>query len=270
MSAAAPTILLAGCGKMGSALLVGWKTAFPKAQITIIDPNTVVAAAGHTQFKSPDELPQDFTADICVIAVKPQIMDGVANGLRKKLAASVPVLSIAAGKTLSYFAEYFGKERAIIRSMPNTPAAIAQGMTVACANSNVTDAHKALAAKLLQAVGKVEWITDEAMMDAVTAVSGSGPAYVFLLIEELAQAGMAAGLSGGLAMTLARQTVIGSAHLAEHHATIYAETLRKNVTSPGGTTEAALKVLMADDGLRPLLIKAVAAATQRGKDLAEN
>lgn len=255
---------------MGSALLAGWKTAFPKAQITIIDPSTVVAAAGLTQFKSADELPQDFAADICIIAVKPQIMDDVANALRKKLTPSVPVLSIAAGKTLSYFAEYFGSERPIIRSMPNTPAAIGFGITVACANANVSEAHKALATKLLQAVGKVEWISDETLMDAVTAVSGSGPAYVFLLIEELAQAGMSAGLPGGLAMTLARQTVIGSAHLAEHHATIYAETLRKNVTSPGGTTEAALKVLMADDGLRPLLQKAIAAATNRGKELAES
>lgn len=255
---------------MGSALLTGWKTAFPSAKITIIDPNTVVAASGMTQIKSADELPQDFSADICIIAVKPQIMDDVANGLRKKLAPAVPVLSIAAGKTLSYFAEYFGPERPIIRSMPNTPAAIGFGMTVACANSNVSDTHKALATKLLQAVGKVEWINDENLMDAVTAVSGSGPAYVFLLIEELAQAGMAAGLPGGLAMTLARQTIIGSAHLAEHHATIYAETLRKNVTSPGGTTEAALKVLMADDGLRPLLIKAIAAATNRGKELADS
>lgn len=264
----APTILLAGCGKMGSAMLTGWLTAFPDARVTVIEPYDILQDSRVTHLKAASELPDNFQADIVVLAVKPQIMDEACATLRGKIAEGIPVLSIAAGKTLSYFSSVFGTERPVIRSMPNTPAAIGHGITVACPNANVSDTQKILAGKLLSAVGKVEWTHDETLMNAVTAVSGSGPAYVFLLIEELAKAGVAAGLPEEMATTLARQTVIGSARLAEESADIAAATLRQNVTSPGGTTEAALKVLMSEKGLGELMKSAVEAATRRGRELA--
>jgi len=151
--------------------------------------------------------------------------------------------------------------------MPNTPAAIGRGITVAVANPRTSAEQRALVHALLSAVGTVEWVTDEALMDAVTAVSGSGPAYVFLLAEAMAQAGTAAGLPAALAEKLARETVAGSGELL-HRSPDPAATLRQNVTSPGGTTAAALEVLMGNDGVAPLMTKAVAAATKRGKDLA--
>jgi pyrroline-5-carboxylate reductase len=171
-----------------------------------------------------------------------------------------------AGRTLR-FLESALPGAAIVRAMPNTPAAIGRGITVAVGNARVTPAAKKLAHALLAATGSVEWIGHEALMDAVTAVSGSGPAYVFLLAEALAQAGVAAGLPAALAEKLARETVAGSGELM-HRSTLAASILRQNVTSPGGTTAAALDVLMAADGIDPLLTKAVAAAAKRGKDLA--
>ena len=253
---------------MGAALLQGWLTAIPDLSVTVIEPNSVPSDPRVRHLREARELEDDVSPTLCVLAVKPQIMDEACAILKDKLLGTTPILSIAAGKTLSYFAQVFGPSAPVIRSMPNTPAAIGHGMTVACANAHVDDTTTALATKLLQAVGKVEWTQDESLMDAVTAVSGSGPAYVFLLIEELAKAGIIAGLPEDLAITLARQTVIGSARLAEAESEIPAATLRQNVTSPNGTTAAALQVLMSPEGLSPLMAKAVEAATQRSRELA--
>jgi pyrroline-5-carboxylate reductase len=176
-------------------------------------------------------------------------------------------LSIAAGKPIAFFESALGAESAIVRSMPNTPAAVGAGITAACANRHVSAVQRALCQRLLEAVGDVVWVDDEAQMDAVTAVSGSGPAYVFLLIECLTEAGVAEGLPPDVAEKLARTTVIGSGALAKG-APEAATQLRKNVTSPGGTTEAALKVLMSEDGMGKLMRRAIRAATARSKELA--
>ncbi len=171
-----------------------------------------------------------------------------------------------AGATIASIAEVCGG--AVVRAMPNTPAAIGRGITVAVAANNVSAAQRAIADALLRATGSVEWVDDETLMDAVTAVSGSGPAYVFLLAEELARAGVEAGLPEALATRLARETVAGSGELL-HRSEASSATLRQNVTSPGGTTAAALEVLMGPDGMQPLLTRAVAAATRRSKELAK-
>ena len=172
-----------------------------------------------------------------------------------------------AGKTLASIARGLPAQAAIIRTMPNTPAAIGRGITVAVGNARVKPAQRTLADRLLAAIGAVEWVDDERLLDAVTAVSGSGPAYVFLLAEALARAGSAAGLPADLAARLARATVAGSGELL-NRSPLAAETLRQNVTSPGGTTAAALDVLMGADGLAPLMARAVAAATRRSRELA--
>ena len=177
-------------------------------------------------------------------------------------------LSIVAGKTIGGIARHLGGEAAIIRCMPNTPAAIGRAITVACPNPCVATAQRALCEALLAAIGESAWVEDEALMDAVTAVSGSGPAYVFLLIEALAAAGARAGLPADLALRLARETVAGAGELARLSSEAPAR-LRENVTSPGGTTRAALDVLMAEPGLSELLDRAVAAATARSRELAD-
>jgi pyrroline-5-carboxylate reductase len=177
------------------------------------------------------------------------------------------VLSIAAGRRIASFEKYL-PGGAVVRAMPNTPAAIGRGITAAVANRNVTPVQRALADDLLSAVGKVVWVDDESLLDAITAVSGSGPAYVFLLAECLAEAGRAAGLDARLAEELARATVSGSAALLEASDLSAAE-LRRNVTSPGGTTAAALEILGGEDGMQKLMTAAVAAATKRGRDLAK-
>jgi pyrroline-5-carboxylate reductase len=176
------------------------------------------------------------------------------------------VVSIMAGTTIASIDAVCGGM--VVRAMPNTPAAIGRGITVAVAASRVSSAQRATADALLRGTGSVEWISDESLMDAVTAVSGSGPAYIFLLAEELARAGVEAGLPPELATRLARETVSGSGELL-HRSELSSATLRQNVTSPGGTTAAALEVLMAKDGLQPLLTRAVAAATRRSKELAK-
>jgi pyrroline-5-carboxylate reductase len=179
---------------------------------------------------------------------------------------STVVVSIMAGRTLRFLSDALAKPCAIVRAMPNTPAAIGRGITVAVP-LHANEAQRALADRLLSATGAVEWTTDEALMDAVTAVSGSGPAYVFLLAEALTEAGVAAGLPHELAAKLARETVAGSGELL-HRSPLDAAVLRENVTSPAGTTAAALAVLMGQDGLASLMEKAVAAATKRSRELA--
>jgi pyrroline-5-carboxylate reductase len=204
--------------------------------------------------------------DTLVVAVKPQSFREAGAALKQFIGPSALVVSIMAGTTIASISEVCGGM--VVRAMPNTPAAIGRGITVAVAANDVSAAQRAVANALLRATGSVEWIDDEQLMDAVTAVSGSGPAYVFLLAEELARAGVEAGLPAELATKLARQTVAGSGELL-HRLETPSATLRQNVTSPGGTTAAALEVLMGPDGMQQLLTRAVAAATKRSKELAK-
>jgi pyrroline-5-carboxylate reductase len=267
VSANAP-ILLVGCGKMGGALLAGWRERKVASAYAVVEPAGAPAAPDVTGYATPEQLPRGLAPSAIVFAVKPQSLDEVTPHYRRFVPAT-PFLSIAAGKTLGYFARQLGPEAAVVRAMPNTPAAIGRGIAVLCAGSRVAPRARELCEQLLAAVGEVAWVDDESLIDAVTAVSGSGPAYVFLLIECLAKAGVEAGLPPDLAMQLARATVAGSGELARRSRESPAQ-LREAVTSPGGTTRAALDVLMAaGNGLEPLLVKAVAAATRRSRELAD-
>lgn len=263
------TVVLAGAGKMGGALLTGWLAqGLDGGDVVVIEPHpTEDIAALSTRGVRLNASAADVGAvSTLVVAVKPQMFGEAAAALRGYVGPSTLVVSIMAGKPIAALSEQLGGH--VVRAMPNTPAAIGRGITVAVAAANVTPAQRGIADALLRATGGVEWVEDEALIDAVTAVSGSGPAYVFLLAEELARAGVEAGLPEALAMTLARATVAGSGELL-HRSDLDAATLRQNVTSPGGTTAAALEVLMADDGFRPLLTRAVAAAAKRSKELAK-
>jgi pyrroline-5-carboxylate reductase len=266
-----PSLLLIGCGRMGGALLRGWLENDLAGRYAVIEPMVgarPTTLSPHVTFlASPDHLDPGLKPAVAVIAVKPQVMAETLPHYRAMAAAGTLFLSIAAGRTLAFLASQLGAGAALVRAMPNTPAAIGHGISVACANANVDATGRARADALLAAVGQVAWIEDEALMDAVTAVSGSGPAYVFLLIECLAKAGVEAGLPEKLAQQLARATVAGSGELARVSPEP-ASQLREAVTSPGGTTRAALDVLMAKDGLEPLLRRAVLAAAKRSKELA--
>jgi pyrroline-5-carboxylate reductase len=266
-----PEILLVGCGKMGQAMLAGWLGAGTIGHATIIEPGGIGLLAEDPRVAAltgPEALPEDYRADVIVLAVKPQMMAAAAPNYRSIVERGATVLSIAAGKTFAVFAGYFGDTAAVVRAMPNTPAAIGRGISVAVGNAHVADDQRALCDRLLSAVGSVEWVDDEGLLDAVTAVSGSGPAYIFLLIEAMAAAGEKVGLPAALAMRLARETVSGAGELARLSPES-AEQLRKNVTSPNGTTFAALNVLMAEDGMQPLFDAAIAAATARSRELAQ-
>jgi pyrroline-5-carboxylate reductase len=263
------TILLAGAGKMGAAMLEGWVAlGLSPANIAVIEPQPSPDITALTERGLRLNPPREPIGDIAaaVVAVKPQIAPELLPALAPFVAGTTVVLSIMAGRTLRFLADNL-PGAALVRAMPNTPAAIGRGITVAIANPRVSPEQRALVDALLSAVGAVEWITDEALMDAVTALSGSGPAYVFLLAEAMARAGTAAGLPPTLAVTLARATVAGAGELL-NRSPLGAATLRQNVTSPGGTTAAALEVLMADDGLERLMTAAIAAATKRSRDLA--
>jgi pyrroline-5-carboxylate reductase len=253
-------ILLVGCGKMGGALLTRWQGIDLFGDILVIDPQAENA------LKAREDVPLDFVPDIVVFAVKPQALAEITPAYR--VFDKAVFISIAAGKTTGFFERHLGVAAKIVRCMPNTPAAIGRGITVACANKNVSADEKSTAQKLLGAVGEVLWVDDESKLDAVTALSGSGPAYVFLLIEILAKAGINAGLAPDMAEKLARATVTGSAALAEAEAGTPASKLRENVTSPKGTTEAALSVLM-DGALQEIYDRAISAATTRAAELAE-
>jgi pyrroline-5-carboxylate reductase len=264
-------ILLVGCGKMGGALLQGWRQRAIASHVTIVEPGpaaAALAAAATTVLADAAAIAADLRPDVVVFAVKPQAMSEIVPPYRRFAETGCVFLSIAAGKTLSYFARQLGGEAAMVRAMPNTPAAIGRGITVACASAAVGAGQRDLCDRLLAAAGDVGWVDDEALIDAVTAVSGSGPAYVFLMIECLAAAGVEAGLPADLAMRLARATVAGSGELA-WRSDEPAALLRQNVTSPGGTTRAALDVLMAPDGLQALMTRAVLAAARRSRELAE-
>jgi pyrroline-5-carboxylate reductase len=260
-------LALVGAGKMGGALLEGWlRFGLAPSRIAVLEPQPpaeLASLAGRGLRLNPQ---QPGPADVAVIAIKPQAAPAVLPTLAPMLAPSSLVVSIMAGRTLRFIAGALGKPCALVRAMPNTPAAIGRGITVAVA-SGASAAQRKLAHALLAATGAVEWVGDEALMDAVTAVSGSGPAYVFLLAEALAQAGVAAGLPAPLAQKLARETVAGSGELL-HRSPLDVTVLRENVTSPGGTTAAALEILMDKDGLRALMDKAIAAATARSRQLA--
>jgi pyrroline-5-carboxylate reductase len=261
-------ILLVGCGKMGGALLAGWKKRRLAQSMAVVEPQAAPMPKGVKRHATPDTLPKSFAPSAIVFAVKPQSLAEMMPAYRRFADGGTVFLSIAAGKTLRFFARNLGEAAPVVRAMPNTPAAIGRGISVACPNGAVSKPQRALCDRLLAAAGDVAWVDDEALLDPVTAVSGSGPAYVFLLIECLAEAGIAAGLPAELAMRLARATVAGSGELARLSSDDAAQ-LRRNVTSPGGTTEAALKVLMAADGLAPLLKRAIAAATERSRQLAD-
>ena len=265
-------LLLVGCGKMGGAMLRGWlQRGVRPDDITVVEPNAAAAAdlatAGVRIVMDAAKLPADLKPAVVLIAVKPQMTDGAVPAYRRFTGAGTVFLSIAAGRTIAYFERHLGAQAAIVRAMPNTPAAVGRGITVACANQRVTSGQRSLCDALLAAVGEVAWVPDEGLLDAVTAVSGGGPAYVFLLIECLAEAAVAAGLPADLAMRLARVTVSGAGELARL-SDEPASVLRQNVTSPAGTTLEALKILMAADGLQPLMTKAIAAATRRSRELA--
>lgn len=272
MFAGAGPLLLVGAGNMGGAMLKGWlDKGLDPAQLTVLDPNideslrTELRDDGGSCAALAEEISdRDFRT--LVLAVKPQVMEFVLSAVAPLANAETTVVSVAAGIRLTALEAAFPPGQPVIRAMPNTPAQIGMGMTVAVANAHVAEEQRKAVDVLLGAIGKVAWVEDESLIDAVTAVSGSGPAYVFLLAESLAEAGRQAGLPFELALTLARQTIAGAGLLLSS-SPLPPDQLRRNVTSPNGTTAAALSVLMADDGLQPLLTRAVAAAKARSVEL---
>ncbi len=258
-------LVLLGCGKMGSALLAGWLAAgVPAASVWVIEPNPTDWLRGlgvHLNDGLPD------APAVALLAVKPQMMGAGLPALQALGNGKTLMVSIAAGTTIATLEAAFGAQTPIVRTMPNTPAMVGRGITGMCGNAPAGAEGLALARSLMAAVGQVVDLDGEHQIDAVTAVSGSGPAYVFHLIEAMAQAGVAQGLSEGVAMQLARATVCGAGELAWRSDEAAAQ-LRVNVTSPGGTTAAALAVLMdPDTGLAPLMTRAVKAAADRGREL---
>jgi pyrroline-5-carboxylate reductase len=263
------TIVLCGAGKMGGAMLSGWLAQGLDARsVGVIEPHpsdeiSALVTKGVRLNPTPKQVGAVATL---VVALKPQMFREAGPTLKQFAGSSTLVVSIMAGTTIASIEEVCGGS--VVRAMPNTPAAIGRGITVAVTAKNVSAGQRAVADALLRATGSVEWIDDENLMDAVTAVSGSGPAYIFLLAEELARAGVEAGLPPELATKLARETVAGSGELL-HRSELPSATLRQNVTSPGGTTAAALEVLIGEGGMQSLLTRAVAAATRRSKELAK-
>lgn len=263
------SVTLVGAGKMGAALLQGWAArGLSGASVAILEPKpssdvTALAAAQGFRLNPTDRAPPQAL----VLAIKPQALDAVAPSIVADAGADTLVLSILAGKRIADLSARLPQARMIVRAMPNTPASIGRGVTGAFAGPAVDPERRAAAAALLAAVGEVEWVESEALIDAVTAVSGSGPAYVFYFVECLTRAGVEAGLSEEASARLARATVAGAGELLRQSEGVAPATLRENVTSPGGTTAAALAVLMADDGLAPIVSRAVAAAKRRAEEL---
>ena len=266
------TILLVGCGNMGFAMLKGWLQADPDLDAHVIEPSDALreraAGTGARAVASVSDLGDMVTPDLIFLAVKPQVMGEAVPSYARFAGGPATFVSVAAGTTIATLAGMLPGPTPIIRAMPNTPAAIGQGMMVCCANAHAEESSKSLTTRLLEASGLVDWIDDEALMDAVTALSGSGPAYVFHMIECLTSAGVSVGLPEQLAAKMAMQTVRGAG--------AYAATsddppglLREQVTSPGGTTAAALGVLMGEDRLKDLMTEAVTAARDRGAELAK-
>lgn len=264
-------VLLIGAGRMGGALIKGWIAAKRFSAVHVVEPqpsgdlkalDLQGAIALHAGFDAAGLPP----LAAIVLAVKPQVLKSETTLLPALGGTGTLVLSIAAGIPIGFLAARLGRETRLVRAMPNTPGAIGRGITVLCGTAGLTDSDRALAEALTTPLGETLWLGDEALMDAVTAVSGSGPAYVFLMAEALAEAGRAQGLDAATADRLSRATLAGAGALLAADARP-AAALRKEVTSPGGTTEAALRVLMAPDGLAELMRRAIAAATARGKEL---
>ncbi len=267
-----PNLILVGCGKMGGAMLTGWLERRFADQIVVVEPEEAATQEfrdkpGVHVTTALENVTDRVRPDAVVFAVKPQVMADVVPAYCRYTGHGAPVfLSIAAGTPVAFFQKILGRDAAIVRAMPNTPAAVGRGIAALTANRRVDPAQMALCQTICEAVGEVVWLGDEAAMDAVTAVSGSGPAYVFYLVEALAAAGQREGLPADMAMRLAQATVSGSGELLNRSPET-ADVLRRNVTSPGGTTAAALDVLMADDGLAALMRRAVAAAANRSREL---
>lgn len=253
---------------MGAALYNGWQSANLNATFTIISPNSKPAPADNTTYYSAAEDAAEALsqATIIIMAVKPQVMEQVCAHLKPYVSDQALIVSIAVGQPLSNFATYFSPAQPIIRIMPNTPVAIGKGTSICVASPSCTDTHKASIDALLAPSGQNHWLEDETLMNAAGAISGSGPAYLFYFIEALTAAAQNAGLPKDMAESLARQTIIGSAHLAEQDATTPAATLRENVTSPGGTTQAALSRLM-DGEFQTILNQAIEKAVKRSAEL---
>ncbi|HWT60205.1 MAG TPA: pyrroline-5-carboxylate reductase [Rhizobium sp.] len=263
-------VVLIGAGNMGGAMLSGWlKSGVPGSAVLVVDPGpspamlATISEAGATHVISA---PADLKASVLFLAVKPQVMETVLPAVKTAVGPETVVVSVAAGKTLAFLEKHLGKA-AMVRAMPNTPAMVGRGVTGAFANSGVSTQQRERVHSLLSVSGPVEWVPAEADIDAVTALSGSGPAYVFYLVECMAEAGRKLGLQADLAMRLARETVAGAGELL-HQSPDDASRLRQNVTSPGGTTAAALAVLMAENGMQPLFDAALAAARKRAEELA--
>jgi pyrroline-5-carboxylate reductase len=264
-------LVLIGAGKMGTAMLEGWLKAGVRGdQVVIFDPAPppetigLIESHGITHNPTPDAV-RDI--EVILLAIKPQMVDEVLPGL-KALAREKPlVVSVVAGKTIAALKAHFGQDAPVIRTIPNTPSAVGRGITAMAPGNDVSDAQVELATALLTAIGEVVTVDDEGLIDAATAISGSGPAYIFYMTECLTEAGKALGLPDDVAVSLARATVAGAGELMRVTGTD-AATLRQNVTSPKGTTYAALQVLMAGDGMEPLLRKATAAAEKRSRELA--
>ncbi len=276
MIAAAPgplpasSVALIGAGKMGAALLSGLRRGERPKRLLVVEPHPSPEALELCRAEGWELAPAvgagAKVVDAVVLAIKPQMLEAAAQGLRPLIGADTLILSILAGKRIADLAARL-PARAFVRAMPNTPAAIGRGVSGAFAGAETGPRQRALAQTLLAAVGAVEWVESEELIDAVTAVSGSGPAYVLYLAECLAAAGVEAGLDPELSARLARTTVSGAGELLHRSAELSPQTLRENVTSPGGTTAAALAVLMAEDGLKPLMARAVAAAKRRAGEL---
>jgi len=272
MLAAAAPLLLVGAGKMGGAMLERWlERGLDPHQVTVLDPavdgarRAALTSAGIGVAGTPDDVPRGRFA-VLLLAVKPQAMAEVLQAVAPLAGPQTVIVSVAAGVRLERLQAAFPSGQPVVRVMPNTPAQVGKGVSVAVAAPEVPEEARGIVEALLQAVGKSAWVKDEGLLDAVTAVSGSGPAYVFLLAECLAEAARRVGLPDGLAELLGRGTVAGAGALLDASA-LPAATLRQNVTSPNGTTAAALQVLMAEDGLQPLITRAVEAAKRRSIEL---
>lgn len=257
-------VILVGAGRMGGALLKGW-IASGVGPIVVVEPNPSASLKNLKVRRVPSIGDAPANARAVVVALKPQVLKTEAVSLRRFDKALI--VSIAAGTSTKTFSRAVGPGARIVRAMPNTPGSIGQGITALYAAKGIGKKDKALASTLLSALGETVWVKRETDIDAVTAVSGSGPAYVFLMVEALAEAAQAVGLPRPLAEKLARATVVGSGALLAADASTAAGELRRNVTSPGGTTEAALKILMARQGLAPLMRRAIFAARKRAREL---
>jgi len=263
------SLVLVGAGKMGGAMLEGWIGAgLSGSAVTVMDPlpsDELKAFAAQHHIAINPTTPV-AAPEVLVLGIKPQMLDAAAPQLAPLASAQTLVVSILAGKTIANLKARLPQAQAFVRAMPNLPASVGRGISGAAANASVTPHQRAIADTLLKGVGRVEWVAREELIDAVTGLSGSGPAYVFYLVECLAKAGEAQGLPADLALRLARATVEGAGELL-HQSDLPASTLRHNVTSPGGTTAAGLQILMGEDGLAPLIASTVAAATRRATEL---